>query len=696
MVVCYLPNNISIVKADGDTGVIFIGESHCVITEGFVNTDDSQPTGYGYNNGKTFTYNVNGGLSGYHKNVDIFYVNSGINNDHGSISWLSSTALNTTSSIMKQHSEISSWTIYIQHGASICAQFVDDSADAALDKSAWSQYEGVYKKYINTFSNAKIYAVSTPPLPNNGDNWRRAGMDKRHTNSDVDTFNKYLKGVCDNLSGITFVDATGQYPHTSPYGQADSSVGVSSPGYDPNHYNAKVYADMMVWLLKKTIGAKKKVEEVEETKPVEKPSTNGKSKISRITVTLPDVTKSFKIGVINDVHLISDYTGCNTTVKSDTAMDKLRAAQKMKSGCDMYSSECWESIIETMNEQNVDLVVLAGDIMDYYSSGNASAVKKGLKSLNAPYMYLRANNDYNGSYASKSESEVRALQKSICKDTPSSNIKTINGVTIVGITDSENNISNEQWSAIVGTSGSVLLMTHVPYRADVNGSSLQTLSMSTFGKEAYWTSSEYQSAKLTDNLISMIHANERIPLVVAGHLHGAWDGQIVEGVQEHIFAPGYKNNIGIINVVPESSGDSNQNNSGTDKDNNYDYDDYEDDDTTDDNDDYDSEDNSDRTEDSNDYSGVASDSSNTGHSNTGFTATSGYQDSENDYTPVEKEPDPVIEEGYDTIYNMYTESMLPENESILNQDSAVTDKEHTMVKESPTQRIVDNPMQIRR
>jgi hypothetical protein len=223
--------------------------------------------------------------------------------------------------------------------------------------------------------------------------------------------------------------------------------------------------------------------------------------------------------------------------------------------------------------------------------------------------------------------------------------------------------------------------------------------MSTFGKESYWTSSEYQSAKLTDNLISMIHANERIPLVVAGHLHGAWDGQIVEGVQEHIFAPGYKNNIGIINVVPESSGDSNQNNSGTDKDNNYsndDYDDDDDDDTTDDNDDYDSEDNSDRTEDSNDYSGVASDSSNTGHSNTGFTATSGYQDSENDYTPVEKEPDPVIEEGYDTIYNMYTESMLPENESILNQDSAVTDKEHTMVKESPTQRIVDNPMQIRR
>ena len=39
--------------------------------------------------------------------------------------------------------------------------------------------------------------------------------------------------------------------------------------------------------------------------------------------------------------------------------------------------------------------------------------------------------------------------------------------------------------------------------------------------------------------------------VLAGHMHAAWEGEIREGLTQHIFSPAFIGVIGVVHVVPE-------------------------------------------------------------------------------------------------------------------------------------------------
>ena len=41
--------------------------------------------------------------------------------------------------------------------------------------------------------------------------------------------------------------------------------------------------------------------------------------------------------------------------------------------------------------------------------------------------------------------------------------------------------------------------------------------------------------------------------VLAGHLHAAWEGEIREGLTQHIFSPAFMGVIGVVHIVPEGS-----------------------------------------------------------------------------------------------------------------------------------------------
>ena len=61
---------------------------------------------------------------------------------------------------------------------------------------------------------------------------------------------------------------------------------------------------------------------------------------------------------------------------------------------------------------------------------------------------------------------------------------------------------------------------------------------------------------VTTNFLNNIYKEDTsVVEVLAGHLHGSWDGNLTEQVRQHIFEPAYLGSVGIIRFVPEDEGD---------------------------------------------------------------------------------------------------------------------------------------------
>ena len=98
----------------------------------------------------------------------------------------------------------------------------------------------------------------------------------------------------------------------------------------------------------------------------------------------------------------------------------------------------------------------------------------------------------------------------------------------------------------------VIMVTHVPYESMVDDS-LAQLSMQVRNQIYYWSdaSEHYKPNNITSQYLSMIYSEDTVvKQVLAGHLHASWDGMISEQVPQHIFAPAFTGNIGIIHIVP--------------------------------------------------------------------------------------------------------------------------------------------------
>ena len=67
-----------------------------------------------------------------------------------------------------------------------------------------------------------------------------------------------------------------------------------------------------------------------------------------------------------------------------------------------------------VNELNPDLVVFAGDMMDFTSFSNVEILKKGMSKINNDIIYVRADHDYANWYNNAfPQEDVKKLHRSI-------------------------------------------------------------------------------------------------------------------------------------------------------------------------------------------------------------------------------------------------------------------------------------------
>ena len=316
----------------------------------------------------------------------------------------------------------------------------------------------------------------------------------------------------------------------------------------------------------------KRTEKVEETgqssesevlgEEIVYPAPTYEFKTDEIVVEIEGLEQEYTIAFVNDMHMITDHESGNVT-EDNMAVVRERYETLSVTEEGIPSEELWPEVIKYLNYNDFDAVIFAGDILDYCSNSNIRVLKAGLKELkysDDKIMYLRSDHDYGGWYggAGFTDSDGFILQTFVLDSDDSEKVIEFDEFMIVGINQSYRNISEQTHEIIdrnLDKEKPVLIATHVPFYSDVDDS-LEELSMEVRNRIYYWSKDgvSYVPDEETQALIDRMYADDsNVVQILAAHMHSSWDGYVTDRLKEHIFAPSFQGNIGIIHIKPSDN-----------------------------------------------------------------------------------------------------------------------------------------------
>ena len=281
-------------------------------------------------------------------------------------------------------------------------------------------------------------------------------------------------------------------------------------------------------------------------------------KTDEIVVEIDGLEREYTIAFVNDLHMITDHASGDVT-EDNMAVVRERYETLAVTEDGVFAEYLWHEVIKYLNYNDFDAVIFAGDMLDYCSNSNIIALKSGLKELKYPsdkLMYIRSDHDYGGWYGGSgfTDSNGFSLQTLVLDGDATEKVIEFDDFIIVGINQSYRNVSEHAREVIdrnIARGKPVIIATHVPFYSDVD-SSLEELSMEVRNKIYYWSKDgvNYVPDGETQALIDAMYADDsNVEQIVAAHMHASWDGYVTDRLKEHIFAPAFQGNIGIIYVT---------------------------------------------------------------------------------------------------------------------------------------------------
>ena len=267
-----------------------------------------------------------------------------------------------------------------------------------------------------------------------------------------------------------------------------------------------------------------------------------------VHVSVPGMKQTLRIAYLSDLHVLY----ADESVDPERRAEVEGRVQSFANGRQVSSADQWPLWVAWLNREKPDYVLFGGDMVDYASGANVSALQEGLDALQVPYMYLRADHDTEPFYLLQGQGVAPA-------GTDSGNgvfVQEYDAVILVGWDNATSQLSEAGYAAIeeaFGRGKPVVLVTHVPIEPQED-TSLADASRAAFGNRSLlWGFGDnyYYPEGATRDLLRLIYAEDTpIVEVLSGHLHFTWDGAINARVHEHVFGPAFQGCAGIVTIGP--------------------------------------------------------------------------------------------------------------------------------------------------
>ena len=260
------------------------------------------------------------------------------------------------------------------------------------------------------------------------------------------------------------------------------------------------------------------------------------------------LSKPVKLVVVNDLHL---QINNDEIVEDQRDYMKNRIAEFSVGG--VTTEKRWKKLPALINKEEADYVLFVGDMLDFNSVATTTALKEGVEKIESPLLYVRADHDIENYWQPASDYWASMEKQSAISDNSALIVKELDEIVLMGVNYSQNNISAEtlkEAEAVMSLGKPVIVVIHVPI-GQSEGTELQAYSEEVRdGRRLYWApgaSNEPNADTLA--LMNLIYADDSpVVAVFAGHLHAKWEGKVSKNAIEHIFAPCFMNNIGIVNI----------------------------------------------------------------------------------------------------------------------------------------------------
>ena len=269
-------------------------------------------------------------------------------------------------------------------------------------------------------------------------------------------------------------------------------------------------------------------------------------------IEIPGLQKEYTIAVVNDQHIIvedGDYAK-----EKEEEVDSRYGLFCNEEG--VHSSDAWQGIVEEVNDLQPDGVVLDGDMIDFFSQANLDCLMEGLKEIEAPAMYLRADHDLASWYSDNLTSKEISKKEKAAWEMDSVMVQDYDEFLVVGINNNTSQISKKGLKKIkeVWQKGKpVILAMHVPLQSQLSDD-LDKASKEVWQDRALiWGNKDcyYEPNERTQEFLDMVFAeNSPVVAVIGAHLHFAHEDQLNDKIVQYVFDASYKGTVGVITVKP--------------------------------------------------------------------------------------------------------------------------------------------------
>lgn len=292
------------------------------------------------------------------------------------------------------------------------------------------------------------------------------------------------------------------------------------------------------------------------------------------TVVIPEVNRAYTIWFFSDSHIIIPDEEASEQVQAYTAERQPVFVNEM--GVD--SSQIFTEFIELANEQQPDMVLFGGDILDFPSEANIAFLKEELSKLTIPYIYTMGNHDwtfpweymtpegtaqyrplYDGimyGNLNQEEDKIETVDAGLNVESVSGNsyatMVELDDLVILAVDDSSNQTAAEAVEYIelaYETDKPIVLMQHVPFSSEKLIAEAKnywanpvTLGMQVHGGLAPNDVSADLYGEVLDD-------ESDIRLVLAGHVHFPYEEQISGQTVEIIADAAYKGEFVQVNIT---------------------------------------------------------------------------------------------------------------------------------------------------
>lgn len=269
-----------------------------------------------------------------------------------------------------------------------------------------------------------------------------------------------------------------------------------------------------------------------------------------VVIEIPGLSDSFEFVVSNDLQLIVPDDEVGDEYKELVAQRR----QELTGATGTYASDLWLDMAKKIDGENADLVVFAGDMVDYASKTNIQLLKQGMDLIREPIVYIRSDHDYSRHYTADalSENEVDTLQSELLENPDLWDIEYPEFI-LLGINNSWQDISKETLSKIkniVGKNKPIVVITHVPYDSPID-SSLREASYANRNHYNMWgVGDRYEPDENTAAFMELLYdENSPVVAVIAAHLHFPYEVNLSSKVKEYICAPSYEGTYTKVRLV---------------------------------------------------------------------------------------------------------------------------------------------------